>query len=147
MLERGAGLDQAELDQMSGELRDRLESSLTFARELKPRQRIFTLGGVWKGMQRAGSQWGAETAVDRDVLVRIADSTERLPQDFALHPKLKKLLAARGEMARGKRPVDWGCAEMWAIGTLLIEGTHVRLVAAGGTYAGLYRSWLGNVRA
>ena len=31
------------------------------------------------------------------------------------------------EMAAGKRPVDWGCAEMWAIGSLLLEGTAVRL--------------------
>jgi len=26
------------------------------------------------------------------------------------------------------------------------RGTHDELVSAGGVYAGLYRSWLGNVR-
>src|SRR5262249_37138224 len=46
---------------------------------------------------------------------------------FALHTKLKKLFAARSEMARGERPVDWSCAELWAIASLLLEGTHVRL--------------------
>jgi 2-oxoglutarate dehydrogenase E1 component len=121
-------LDQAELDQMTGELRDRLESSLTFARELRPRQRLFTLGGVWTGMQRAGRNWGADTAVDRDMLVRVTDGAQRLPADFSPHPKLQKLFTARTEMARGERPIDWGCAEMWAIGSLLLEGTHVRLV-------------------
>jgi putative ABC transport system ATP-binding protein len=32
-------------------------------------------------------------------------------------------------------------------GRLVETGTHAQLVAAGGTYAGLYESWLGNVRA
>jgi ATP-binding cassette, subfamily B, bacterial len=32
-------------------------------------------------------------------------------------------------------------------GRLVEMGTHAELVAAGGTYAGLYESWLGNVRA
>jgi ABC-type multidrug transport system fused ATPase/permease subunit len=32
-------------------------------------------------------------------------------------------------------------------GRLVEQGTHHRLVAAGGVYAGLYESWLGNTRA
>jgi hypothetical protein len=31
-------------------------------------------------------------------------------------------------------------------GRVVERGTHTELVAAGGRYAGLYRSWLGNVR-
>jgi putative ABC transport system ATP-binding protein len=31
-------------------------------------------------------------------------------------------------------------------GRIVERGTHAELVEAGGTYAGLYRSWLGNVR-
>jgi 2-oxoglutarate dehydrogenase E1 component len=100
-------LAKGEPDQMAAELRDRLDSSLTFARELRPRQRLFTLGGVWKGMTRAGNDWTAETAVDSAVLTRISDCTAQLPPNFSLHPKLKKLFAARAEMARGERPVDW----------------------------------------
>ena len=30
-------------------------------------------------------------------------------------------------MAAGTKPVDWGCAELWAIGSLLLEGIGVRL--------------------
>jgi ATP-binding cassette subfamily B protein len=33
--------------------------------------------------------------------------------------------------------------DVWRI---VERGTHAELVEAGGTYAGLYRSWLGNVR-
>jgi ABC-type multidrug transport system fused ATPase/permease subunit len=32
-------------------------------------------------------------------------------------------------------------------GRIVEQGTHDELVAAGGVYAGLYSSWLGNTRA
>jgi ABC-type multidrug transport system fused ATPase/permease subunit len=32
-------------------------------------------------------------------------------------------------------------------GRIVERGSHAELVAAGGTYAGLYQSWLGNTRA
>jgi ATP-binding cassette, subfamily B, bacterial len=31
-------------------------------------------------------------------------------------------------------------------GRIVERGSHAELVAAGGTYAGLYESWLGNTR-
>ena len=37
-------------------------------------------------------------------------------------------MSFRSEMAEGTKPVDWGCAEMWSLGSLLLEGTPVRLV-------------------
>jgi ABC-type transport system involved in cytochrome bd biosynthesis fused ATPase/permease subunit len=36
---------------------------------------------------------------------------------------------------------------VFADGRLVERGHHTELVAAGGTYASLYRSWLGNTRA
>jgi len=47
-------------------------------------------------------------------------------------------MSIRAEMAEGKREVDWGCAEMWALGSLLLEGTPVRLTgqdAERGTFS------------
>ena len=48
------------------------------------------------------------------------------PADFAIHPKVKKLLEQRSEMGHGKRAVDYGMAEALAFGTLLLSGTPVR---------------------
>ena len=44
-----------------------------------------------------------------------------------MHPKIVKLLEQRAEMGHGKRPVDYGFAEALAFGSLLLEGTPVRL--------------------
>jgi 2-oxoglutarate dehydrogenase complex dehydrogenase (E1) component-like enzyme len=44
-----------------------------------------------------------------------------------VHPKLTRVLAAWLDMVQGKRPVDWGCAEMLAFGSLLLEEIPVRL--------------------
>jgi 2-oxoglutarate dehydrogenase E1 component len=120
-------IEPGEPKQMAAQVRQRLDAALEIARDLHPRQRIVTLGGLWRGMTRAGSDWSAQTAVPLDVLQRISAATSQLPGDFTPHRKLQRWLAAREEMAGGKKSVDWGCAEQWAIGSLLLEGTPVRL--------------------
>jgi 2-oxoglutarate decarboxylase len=49
------------------------------------------------------------------------------PPGFTVHPKLQPLLDKRREMARSGE-VDWGFGELIAMGSLLLEGTPVRLV-------------------
>jgi 2-oxoglutarate dehydrogenase E1 component len=120
----------AEAEQMAADVRGKLDAALQTARELKPRQRIVSLGGLWADIRcpERDSDWAALTSVEADLLLRLTDRAAHLPAEFAPHPKLKRLLAARAEMARGTKRVDWSCAEMWAIGSLLVEGTPVRLV-------------------
>jgi 2-oxoglutarate dehydrogenase E1 component len=60
-------------------------------------------------------------------LNQLTDAALKLPDNFSLHRKLKRLFQGHAAMAAGKQPVDWGCAEMWALGSLLLEGTAVRL--------------------
>jgi len=51
---------------------------------------------------------------------------DTVPEGFTVHPKLARTLSARGELyAAGQ--VDWSMAEALAFGSLLIEGTDVRL--------------------
>src|SRR5208282_3524585 len=51
----------------------------------------------------------------------------KYPQGFHIHPKVKKLLEQRLEMAQGKRPLDYGMAEALAFGSLLKQGVPVRM--------------------
>ncbi len=66
------------------------------------------------------------TAVDYPTLARVVERCTTLPEDFQLHPKLKGLVDRRRDALNGA-PIDWGFAEMLAFGTMVVEGTPVRL--------------------
>src|SRR4029079_18077748 len=46
---------------------------------------------------------------------------------FTPHPNLQKILEARRDNIRGRKYLDWGTAEALAFGSLVLEGTPVRL--------------------
>jgi 2-oxoglutarate dehydrogenase E1 component len=50
-----------------------------------------------------------------------------VPPDHELHPLVARMMAARVEMARGAKPIDWGMGEHLAFASLLGEGVDVRL--------------------
>jgi 2-oxoglutarate dehydrogenase E1 component len=83
---------------------------------------------MWSGLAKAGADWSAVTKVPAELLRQVGQGTTRLPEGFTLHPKLKNLLAKRLEMSMGNAPIDWGGAEMLALGSLVLDGTPVRFV-------------------
>src|SRR2546429_7782648 len=72
-------------------------------------------------------EYEVETAVPAEQLREITQRLTTYPEDFHVHPKVKKLLAQRAEMGMGKRPVDYGMAEALAFGSLVKAGVPVRL--------------------
>ena len=68
-----------------------------------------------------------DTGLTAEMLGEVSAILSSYPADFHIHPKVKKLLEQRAEMGAGKRAVDYGYAELLAFGTLLREGTPVRL--------------------
>jgi len=69
----------------------------------------------------------ADTGVALEVLHAIGDAHQNIPAGFTVHPKLTSLLAKRHDMSRNG-DIDWGFGELLALGSLLLEGTPVRLV-------------------
>jgi 2-oxoglutarate dehydrogenase E1 component len=67
------------------------------------------------------------TNISHDTLKLIVDSITILPNNFSIHPKLKKFMEKRRELLDGKIEADWANAETLAFGSLLLEGTPVRL--------------------
>ncbi len=67
------------------------------------------------------------TAVDRAVLERIIAGITSFPADFRVHPKLMRVVDRRREAAQGGPHIDWALAETLAFGSLVLEGTPVRL--------------------
>jgi 2-oxoglutarate dehydrogenase E1 component len=120
-------LSEDDATRIQQEIRDVFDKALGYARDEMPRQRIFAFGGAWEGMGWAGRDWTARTAVSRTLLERVIVGATSLPDTFTPHPKTKKLLEERRKMLEGDGKIDWACGELLAFGTLLLEGTNVRL--------------------
>ena len=74
----------------------------------------------------AGTVVGWKTAITPATLERIGAVQVAPPEGFTVHPKLQQMLAKRHEMAT-QGGIDWGFGELAAFGSLLMEGTPVRL--------------------
>ncbi|HWO00673.1 MAG TPA: multifunctional oxoglutarate decarboxylase/oxoglutarate dehydrogenase thiamine pyrophosphate-binding subunit/dihydrolipoyllysine-residue succinyltransferase subunit, partial [Blastocatellia bacterium] len=69
----------------------------------------------------------SETGVDHATLRSLAHAITAVPRGFNLNPKIVGLLGRRAKMVEGESPVDWGMAEALGFGSLLLEGTPIRL--------------------
>jgi 2-oxoglutarate dehydrogenase E1 component len=78
----------------------------------------------------AGEDIGAfcpRTAVNRPVLERVIRGMTHFPEGFHLHPKLRGFVERRRDALTKGGPVDWAFGEALALGTLVLEGTAIRL--------------------
>ncbi|MCR9098076.1 MAG: 2-oxoglutarate dehydrogenase E1 component [bacterium] len=94
--------------------------------------------GPWTGFSRTRPDEVVETAVPAERLAEIAAGTARVPSYFNVHKKLQAILDARAKCATDGTGIDWGLGEALAFGSLLLEGTPVRLSgqdSSRGTFA------------
>jgi 2-oxoglutarate dehydrogenase E1 component len=66
------------------------------------------------------------TGVSREVVHHIGDAFVNKPDGFTVHNKLQQLLDKRLDMSRNGN-IDWAFGELLAFGSVLMEGTPVRL--------------------
>ncbi|MFZ8757978.1 multifunctional oxoglutarate decarboxylase/oxoglutarate dehydrogenase thiamine pyrophosphate-binding subunit/dihydrolipoyllysine-residue succinyltransferase subunit [Microbacterium sp. HMH0099] len=66
------------------------------------------------------------TGVSREVVQHIGDAFVNKPDGFTVHNKLQQLLDKRYDMSRNGN-IDWAFGELLAFGSVLMEGTPVRL--------------------
>ena len=89
------------------------------------------------------------TAVEPSVLKEVAEKICIPPEGLHLHPKVENLLKERLAMVQeAGAPIDWGMGELLAYGTLLWEGTPVRLSGqdvARGTFSHRHALWMDQV--
>src|SRR5213595_2757114 len=79
------------------------------------------------------------TGIDQKMLKTIVDALTRVPDDFNVQPKIKRIvLEHRRKVFENGGPYEWHYAELLAFGSLLLEGTPVRLSgqdSARGTFS------------
>ena len=117
-----------DVEKMTSDLREKLHQAMLKAKSSPRPQPVVPFQGLWHGMTKADADWSANTPVPAHMIARIAEALSQFPPGFTVHPKLKRLMQSRLEMGQGKTPIDWGAAEMFALGSLVLEGTPIRFV-------------------
>ncbi|MBI4535244.1 MAG: multifunctional oxoglutarate decarboxylase/oxoglutarate dehydrogenase thiamine pyrophosphate-binding subunit/dihydrolipoyllysine-residue succinyltransferase subunit, partial [Ignavibacteriae bacterium] len=88
--------------------------------------------------QLEAAQPPGETGVPVETLREITAALTIAPPGFAVHPKLTRILDERRLLLEGDTAIDWAFAEALACGSLVCEGTPVRLSgqdSARGTFS------------
>ncbi|MEM7456783.1 MAG: 2-oxoglutarate dehydrogenase E1 component, partial [Planctomycetota bacterium] len=119
-----------EADQIAAERQSQLQKEFESAKVLENYSPdTQTCEGLWSpyygGFERDDDD--VDTGVQAGKLSYVLRALGEVPEGFNLHRKLTRVIEARGDMAAGKRPVDWPTAELAAFGSLAIEGHRVRL--------------------
>lgn len=123
------GVAREEADAIAASRRDLLEKELSASQSTKAVPQVDQLRGVWlnyKGGPESAVP-DAPTGVPADLLSGWLAAQATVPADFHPHPKIKKLLEARQQMAAGTQPLDWAAAESLAFASLVCQGFRVRL--------------------
>ena len=121
LMKRG-DLTSEEADASLAEYREHLQAALEETRHTAPGDQIRA--------KRPPAPMGVlphvRTAIDSVTVERIFTALNTVPEGFQVHPKLAKQFEQRDRMFRDGE-IDWGLGEAMAFGSLLMEGTSVRL--------------------
>ena len=122
------GAGREEMARLAGSIEASLEAELEKGRAMTKAPPLRKLPNWWDPFVggRYDPSLEIDTAVPQGRIEEIARLITTVPPGFRVHPKVARGLEQRLEMARGKRPVDWGMAEALAFGSLLLEGVPVR---------------------
>ncbi len=142
-----AGVDEQEAGRRAQAIRDELSAAKDKAEELDEIPSLRTLPDYWKpfdgGPHRAELE--VDTGLPADQLGALAERLTAVPDGFAIHDKVGKLLEQRAAMGRGEQPVDFGMAELLAYASLVEGGVPVRLSGQDsrrGTFSHRHSVWI-----
>ncbi|MCP3985985.1 MAG: 2-oxoglutarate dehydrogenase E1 component, partial [bacterium] len=127
-LVRGGTLSQTDVDRIEEDLGDQLQQALQIIKTKPPGpDEPYEPRGPWQGFARTDSGEEFETAIPVERLAQIAEGLASVPGEFEVHRKLGAMLEKRRKVIAEDTPIDWATAEALAFGSLLVEGTPVRL--------------------
>ena len=127
-LETEGVVTPAEVTQLDAALREKLDKALEAAAQYKPNKADW-LEGRWAGLTVAPGEEDRKgaTAVELDQLLAVGRAISEPPKNFDLNRKIARLLQEKRKAIETGKDIDWATGEALAWGTLLAEGTPVRL--------------------
>jgi 2-oxoglutarate dehydrogenase E1 component len=110
------------------EVRAEFEAAQKKAKSVRKKPLLRALPQYWDTYYggRYKPDYEVDTGLPAEELSEITARLTTYPEDFHIHPKVKKLLEQRAEMGSGKRAVDYGMAEALALGSLAKGGIPIR---------------------
>jgi 2-oxoglutarate dehydrogenase E1 component len=117
-------ITQAELDELIAERVRRYEDALARAKQVAPKKEAPAAIVITEELDGSAV---IETPIDAELIRELAHKIAVVPQGFNVNPKMVGQLARRAKMGSGELPIDWAFAEAIAFGSLVVEGSRVRL--------------------
>ncbi len=117
-----------EAKKMVNELHERLERDFQAANSYKPNKADW-LEGRWSNIKRVEGYDArrGHTAIPLEDLRALGQSLTTIPKRIKVNNKLKRVIANRHKAIEAGEGIDWSTAEHMAFGSLLAEGSPVRL--------------------
>jgi 2-oxoglutarate dehydrogenase E1 component len=140
-LVKDGDLDQKQSDEIHQRLRRQLDATLERVKTIK---KSSTFEGSVAIRQIPYDFAPVETAVAKKDLEKVAGALTHFPADFNLNPKIKRQIDTKAKNFKSGRGIDWAMAEQLAFGSLLLEGTPVRLSGQDserGTFSHRHAAW------
>jgi 2-oxoglutarate dehydrogenase E1 component len=106
-----------------------MEDANQAAQSYKPNKADW-LEGHWAGFHPSDPEFERQeeaTAVPEATLKQIGMALSRVPAGFEVHPRIARQLEAKRATIDAGAGIDWATAEALAFGSLLLEGSRVRL--------------------
>ncbi|HET7575553.1 MAG TPA: 2-oxoglutarate dehydrogenase E1 component [Sphingomicrobium sp.] len=141
-------VDQAWIDTQSKDYVARLEEEFGAASSYLPNKADW-FEGRWTGLGRPDEsvlgRRNIATAITPDEMERLGRLLTTVPADFHIHKTLQRILDAKKVMFDSGEGFDWATGEALAFGSLLAEGSGVRLSgqdSGRGTFSQRHAVWV-----
>ncbi len=116
-------------DEIANAFTQRLEADYEAAKSYKPNKADW-LAGKWEGLEAMSGEEEfrtENTAITRELMNEVGKALSTAPENFDTNRKILRQLKAKAKMIESGEGIDWALAEALAFGTLVSEGTPVRL--------------------
>ncbi len=121
-------LTEVDVQRIEEDLHRQLQQALAVIKTRPPEpDEPYEPRGPWTGFSRERPKEDPDSSVPVERLAQIAERLAAVPAGFEVHPKLAALLERRTKVIAEGAPVDWATGEALAFGSLVLEGTNVRL--------------------
>ncbi|WP_085025701.1 2-oxoglutarate dehydrogenase E1 component [Ensifer aridi] len=122
-------MTEGDVEKMKADLRAHLEQEFEAGQSYKPNKADW-LDGAWSGLRTADNQdeqRRGRTSVPMKQLKEIGRKLSEIPAGFSAHRTIQRFMENRANMIQTGEGIDWAMAEALAFGTLVAEGTKIRL--------------------